>query len=58
MIALLHVPESVAIATARALVTALGPDDQLAVRWINAVRRLGYIYRPDLPQAGFFSKPV
>lgn len=48
MIEVIYVPLPEAIATAKAVIKALGENHELSIKWIDAVRRYDYRWRPDL----------
>lgn len=55
MIRVLHIPEQEAVDTTRWMIQAAGVENGLTQKWIKALRKLGYVYRPDLPDK--FSRP-
>lgn len=56
MIEVVFVPRPEAVQTAQLVIRILGDKDPLAVKWITAMRKLGYLYRPELDY--LFSRPV
>jgi len=47
MIDVIHVTVPDALTTARVIVQTLGVDHELSIKWLNALRKFGYHWRPD-----------
>ena len=47
MIDVVHVPIQEAVATAAIIVRSLGVDHELSIKWMEAVAKFGYRWRPE-----------
>jgi len=55
MIDVIHVPKAEAVHTATVIVQTLGVEHELSIKWIDAVAKFGFRWRPDKKM---FMRPV